>query len=46
MKTMGQFLAEGHRLIYAIRPDATVREALELMAQKTSEPCWLWMGPS
>ena len=34
MKTTGHFLAEGHRLIHAIRPDATVREALELMAQK------------
>jgi len=34
MKTMGLFLAEGHRLVYSIRPDATVREALELMAQK------------
>jgi CBS domain-containing protein len=34
MKTMGHFLAEGHRFVYSIRPDATVREALELMAQK------------
>ena len=34
MKTMGLFLAEGQRLVYSIRPDATVREALELMAQK------------
>jgi len=34
MKTTGHFLAEGHRLIHAIRPDATVRQALELMAQK------------
>ena len=34
MKTMGLFLAEGHRLVYSIRPDATVREALELIAQK------------
>ena len=34
MKTMGLFLAEGHRFVYSIRPDATVREALELMAQK------------
>jgi CBS domain-containing protein len=31
---MGLFLAEGHRFVYSIRPDATVREALELMAQK------------
>ncbi len=34
MKTMKLFLAEGHRFVYSIRPDVTVREALELMAQK------------
>ena len=34
MKTMGHFLADNKRPIYSDRPDATVREALELMAQK------------
>jgi CBS domain-containing protein len=34
MKTMGHFLADNNRQIYSVRPDATVREALELMAQK------------
>jgi CBS domain-containing protein len=34
MKTMGHFLADNNRPIYSVRPDATVREALELMAQK------------
>ena len=34
MKTMGHFLADNKRPIYSVRPDATVREALELMAQK------------
>ncbi len=45
MKTMGLFLAEGHRLIYAIRPDATVREALELMAQKNIGALLVMDGP-
>jgi len=45
MKTMGQFLAEGHRLIYAIRPAATVREALELMAQKNIGALLAMDGP-
>ncbi len=31
---MGHFLADNNRQIYSVRPDATVREALELMAQK------------
>ena len=31
---MGHFLADNNRPIYSVRPDATVREALELMAQK------------
>ena len=34
MKTMGHFLADNKRQIYSVRSDATVREALELMAQK------------
>ena len=34
MKTMGHFLADNNRQTYSVRPDATVREALELMAQK------------
>ena len=34
MKTMGHFLADNNRQLYSVRPDATVREALELMAQK------------
>jgi CBS domain-containing protein len=34
MKTMEHFLADNKRPIYSVRPDATVREALELMAQK------------
>jgi len=34
MKTMGHFLADNNRPIYSVRPDATVRQALELMAQK------------
>ena len=46
MKTMGLFLAEGHRLIYAIRPDATVREALELMAQKNIGALLVMDGPA
>ena len=37
MQTMGHFLADNNRQIYSVRPDATVREALELMAhQKTT----------
>jgi len=31
---MGHFLADNNRQLYSVRPDATVREALELMAQK------------
>ena len=31
---MGHFLADNNRQIYSVRPDATVLEALELMAQK------------
>jgi len=31
---MGHFLADNNRQIYSVRPDTTVREALELMAQK------------
>ena len=46
MKTMGLFLAEGHRLIYAVRPDATVREALELMAQKNIGALLVMDGPA
>ena len=34
MKTMGHFLADNNRQIYSVSPDTTVREALELMAQK------------
>ena len=34
MKTMGHFLADNNRQIYAVKPDATVRAALEPMAQK------------
>ena len=34
MKTMGHFLADNNRQLYSVRPDATVLEALELMAQK------------
>ena len=34
MKTMGHFLADNKRPICSVRPDATVRDALELMAQK------------
>ena len=33
MKTIGQFLEQGNRAIHAVRPDTTVREALELLAQ-------------
>ena len=46
MKTMGLFLAEGHRLVYSIRPDATVREALELMAQKNIGALLVMDGPA
>ena len=34
MKTMGHFLTDNNRQIYSVRPNATVLEALELMAQK------------
>ena len=33
MKTISQFLEQGNRAIHAVRPDTTVREALELLAQ-------------
>ena len=46
MKTMGLFLAEGQRLVYSIRPDATVREALELMAQKNIGALLVMDGPA
>ena len=31
---MGHFLADNNRQIYSVRPDATVLEALELMAHQ------------
>jgi CBS domain-containing protein len=34
MKTMGHFLAENNRQVFSVRPDATVRNALELLAQR------------
>jgi len=43
---MGLFLAEGQRLVYSIRPDATVREALELMAQKNIGALLVMDGPA
>ena len=46
MKTMGLILAEGQRLVYSIRPDATVREALELMAQKNIGALLVMDGPA
>ena len=46
MKTMGLFLAEGQRLVYSLRPDATVREALELMAQKNIGALLVMDGPA
>jgi CBS domain-containing protein len=46
MKTMELFLAEGQRLVYSIRPDATVREALELMAQKNIGALLVMDGPA
>ena len=46
MKTMGLFLAEGQRLVYSIRPDVTVREALELMAQKNIGALLVMDGPA
>ena len=46
MKTMGLFLAEGQRPVYSIRPDATVREALELMAQKNIGALLVMDGPA
>jgi CBS domain-containing protein len=33
MKTISQFLDESHRSLYTVAPNATVREALEIMAQ-------------
>ena len=33
MKTISQFLAQSKRPVYSVDPNATVREALELMAQ-------------
>ena len=33
MKTISQFLAQSKRPVYSVDPTATVREALELMAQ-------------
>jgi CBS domain-containing protein len=42
---MGLFLAEGHRPIYSISPGATVREALELMAQKNIGALLVMDGP-
>ena len=33
MKTIRQFLDHSHRSLYSVRPSATVREALEIMAQ-------------
>ena len=33
MKTISQFLAQSKRPVYSVGPNATVREALELMAQ-------------
>lgn len=46
MKTMRLFLAEGQRLFYSIRPDATVREALELMAHKNIGALLVMDGPA
>ena len=46
MKTMGLFLAEGQRLVHSIRPDATVREALELMAKKNIGALLVMDGPA
>jgi len=34
MKTMGHFLAENNRQVFSVQPDATVRNALELLAQR------------
>jgi CBS domain-containing protein len=31
---MGHFLAENNRQVFSVRPDATVRNALELLAQR------------
>ena len=33
MKTISQFLDQSKRLVYSVGPHATVREALEIMAQ-------------
>lgn len=33
MKTLSQFLDESKRPVYSVGPDATVREALEVMAK-------------
>ena len=33
MKTIGQFLDQSKRPVYSVGPNATVREALELMAK-------------
>ena len=33
MKTIGQFLDQSERPVYSVGPNATVREALELMAK-------------
>ena len=33
MKTIRQFLDHSHRSVYSVGPNATVREALEIMAQ-------------
>lgn len=46
MKTMGLFLSEGQRLVYSISPDATVREALELMAHKNIGALLVMDGPA
>ena len=46
MKTMGLFLAEDQRLVHSIRPDATVREALELMAKKNIGALLVMDGPA
>jgi predicted transcriptional regulator len=34
MKNIGQFLAQHIRTIYSVSPQSTVRQALELMADK------------
>ena len=34
MKNIGQFLAQHIRIIYSVSPQSTVRQALELMAEK------------